>query len=257
MVSPTAVNETVSIDWLMFPKASFMLAYNSIPTTYEGDGVCGICFDESARSLPKETLKNGWILDIAAAEILSSRGVDVGLESIGARVRGAEERFLDENLYILARDTETYDVRLKQGAQVLSEIQTAEGCVPASYRYENADGNRFLVLNFNTRSKKNHLLKHYARGKQIAESVAWLSGEKLPAYSYGNPNLYIQAKKGEDGSMAVGLWNFFADSVLTPVVELDLEYSSAEFVNCTGHLDGNRVTLSELPAFGFAFFEVK
>ena len=57
--------------------------------------------------------------------------------------------------------------------------------------------------------------------------------------------------------MSVGLWNFFADSVLAPVVELDRKYSTAEFVNCTGRLEGDRVILSELPAFGFAFFEVK
>ena len=179
------------------------------------------------------------------------------------------EAAVKEALRSAASGAVSYEIKLKKGAEVLSETDTSNGSTlasfvydssnltPASYRYENADGARFLVLNFNTRTGSDHPLRHYARSKQIAENVPWLGGKKLPAYSYGNPNLYIQTKKGEDGAMAVGLWNFFADSVLAPVVELDRKYSTAEFVNCTGRLEGDRVILSELPAFGFAFFEVK
>ena len=73
-----------------------------------------------------------------------------------------------------------------------------------SFRYENSDGNRFLILNVNTRSDRDNVLKHYARSRQYAENVQWLSGNKLPAYVYGNPELYVLCKKDKN-AMAVGL----------------------------------------------------
>ena len=256
MVNPTRVNQTVRIDWLMFPHAAFMLSYNSIPTTYEGEGVTGICFDENARDLPLEALKNGLILDIAAAEILASRGVDTGFSDIGALRDGPSEHYIEEDLHVGLFGSRVYDVRLKEDARVLSELSEQDHCVPISWCYENADGNRFLVLNVNTRTEGDNILKHYARGKQIVQWIPWLSGKSLPAYSYGNPNLYLQAKKDANG-MAVGLWNFFADPITHPIVELDEEYASVEAINCTATLEGNRVILGELPAFGIAAFEVK
>ena len=57
--------------------------------------------------------------------------------------------------------------------------------------------------------------------------------------------------------MAVGLWNIFADKVLDPVTILDKAYKSIEFANCSGRIEGNKVYLSDIEAFGFAFFEVK
>ena len=57
--------------------------------------------------------------------------------------------------------------------------------------------------------------------------------------------------------MAVGLWNFFADTAIDPVVELDGEYSGIEFLNTNGKLDKNKVYLSDIPPFGFVGFEVK
>ena len=255
MVMPTAVNDSVKIENLFFSKAARTLAYNTVPTVYEGEGVTGIVFDENARNLDLGALKNGLILDIAAAEILTARGVDVGLEQIGEATSGAKEHFLNPDNFISSIGATVYDVRLKAGAEVLSTMDTPKGTVPVSYRYENADGHRFLVLNINTRSEKDNLLKHYARSRQYADIVPWLGGKRLPAYSYGNPALYLQCKKGQ-GSMAVGLWNFHADPIFEPVVQLDEEYASISFVNCSGRLEGSRVYLSELPAFGIAFFEV-
>ena len=63
--------------------------------------------------------------------------------------------------------------------------------------------------------------------------------------------------KEKDGARAVGLWNFFADLIIEPVIKLDREFSSIRFINCNGTLDKDTVTLSTLPAFGFAAFEVK
>lgn len=257
MVMPTAVNESVDIEDLFFSKAARTLAYNTVPTVYEGDGVGGIVFDENARNLPLETLKNGLIIDIAAAEILMKRGVDVGIETIGAKSEsGKFERFLKDGNHILTAGIPVYDIALKQGAEVLSDTQTAKGVLPMSYRYENAEGNRFLVLNVNTRTGNTRVLNHYARGKQYAENIPWLSGRNLPAYAYGHPALYVLCKKDEN-SMAVGLWNFFADPAMEPIVELDEEYGEIEFLNTQGKKDGHQVHLSDIPPFGFAGFLVK
>ncbi|MBQ1183337.1 MAG: hypothetical protein IIX60_02690 [Clostridia bacterium] len=257
MVMPTKVNKWVDLQNLFFSRASRSLVSNSIPTVYEGDGVCGIVFDENARNMPLSAVKNGLILDIAAAEILTERGVDVGLEKIGDVItQGIQEHYLNEDNYVSAQGGVAYDITVKDSAEILSDAETHNGKVPLSYRYENADGNRFLVLNINARCEGSGMLKHYARGRQYANNIEWLSGKKLPAYVYGNPSLYVQSKKDEN-AMAVGLWNFFADIAVNPVVHLDKEYSEIEFINCSGELKGDKVHLSDIPAFGFVGFEVK
>lgn len=256
MVMPTKINKDVNIEHLFFSKAARTLAYNSLPTTYEGEGICGIVFDENARNLPLDALKNGTILDIGAAEILTERGIDVGIESFGEATRGECERFCDNNNHILANETTVYDVKLNASAEILSDINTPKGVLPMSYRYENANGNRFYVLNVNTRSPNDSVLKHYARSRQYAEQIPWLSGRKLPAYVYGSPALYMQCKQG-DGALVVGLWNFFADTVFSPAVQLNKEYTSIKCINCEGCIDGDRAFLSDIPPFGFVAFEVK
>lgn len=257
MVVPTKVNSYVDIDKLFFSKAARMLACNTIPTVYEGNGVCGIVFDENARNMPLSALKNGLILDIAAAEILIERGIDVGIEKIGEMVcNGREEHFIQNNNHISSSGIGVYDIKLKDSSEVLSDIQTSKGIIPMSYRYENSNGDRFLVLNVNTRFGNENVLKHYERSRQCWEHIPWLSGNKLPAYVYGNPSLYIQCKKNND-AMAVGLWNFFADTAIEPKVELDKEYKEITFINCNGRLEGDKVVLTDIEPFGFVGFEVK
>ncbi|MBO5788949.1 MAG: hypothetical protein J6R42_03275 [Clostridia bacterium] len=255
MEMPTKVNKTVDIEHLFFSRAARTLAYNTIPTVYEGEGICGIVFDENARTLPLDALKHGLILDIAAAEILTQRGVDVGLERIGEATTGKSEHFRFDDNHILANGAVVYDIVLNASAEVLSDMDTPKGVVPVSYRYENPDGHRFLVLNINTRSDADNLLKHYQRSLQYAQTIKWLSGKALPAYLYGNPALYIQCKESAS-SLSVGLWNFFADEVIAPVVQLDKAYTSLSCMNCNGRIDGDRVILSDIQPFGFVAFEV-
>ena len=94
------------------------------------------------------------------------------------------------------------------------------------------------------------LLRHYANAELISESAEWLSGHRLPACCIGNPNLYMQCAEDEK-SMVIGLWNFFEDEALDPVVRLDREYASAKFFGGTGRLCGDRVELDDIPPFGF------
>lgn len=257
MKMPTTVNDTVQIEYLFFSKASRILSHLAIPSVFEGDGVCGICFDENARSLPLSALDHGMILDIAAAQILTERGVDVGLLSIGKGTSsGTIERYLYNNNHTFTRNVTVYDVKLKEGAEILSDMETDFGTLPISYRYENEKGQRFLILNYNTRNGDPHFQYHYERGKQIAENIPYLSGKKLPAFTSGHPHLYMQCKKGEDGKCAVGLWNFFADEAENVEIILDKEYKNLRLIGAKGTLLGNKITLDLIPPFGFAAVEV-
>ena len=149
----------------------------------------------------------------------------------------------------------TYDVELDEKAEVLSEGYYFSNRYILSYRYENAKGHRFLVLNVNTRQNATSMLSHYARGRQIADNIPWLSGNKLPAYVYGHPSLYMQCKENEK-AMAVGLWNFFADIAIDPVAKLDKAYKDIKFINCSGKLENDKVYLSDIAPFAFAGFVV-
>lgn len=256
MVMPTRVHNQVNIQELFFSKAARTLANNTVPTVYQGEGVCGIVFDENARNLPLSALKNGLILDIAAAEILTGRGVDVGIQAFGKPVSdGGAEHFLNNGNHIAALGATVYEIQLCPGARVLSDMETSTGVLPVSYCYQNSEGNRFLVLNIDTRSDRENLLKHYERSRQYAEVIPWLSGRKLPAYVYGHPGLYLQCRFGP-GALAVGLWNFHPDIALEPVVELEECYTQIRLINCTGRLEGDRVYLQDIPAFGFAAIEL-
>lgn len=265
----TAVNKTADLEYLFQSKAARTLAHNTIPSVYEGEGVCGIVFDENARSLPLSALKNGLIIDIAAAEILMERGVDVGVKKIGGELKGNIERNLktDNRIYHYSTPVTVFDNEFNENAIILSVLETEKGHVPLSYLYENADGNRFLVFNVNsrpngegkyrnTRFGPENVFRNYERSRQIAEFAEYASGKKLPAYLYGCPEMYIQCKEA-DGKLAVGLWNFFADEAFDFTVQLAEEYSSVKFLRCKGELLGDTVKIDSIPAYGFAFFEVE
>ena len=269
LVAETAVNKTVEWECQFHSKAARTLAHNTIPIVYEGEGVCGMVFDENARALPLSALSKGLILDLAAAEILTQRGIDVGIQKIGKEFSGNIERFLDTNNKIshFTGPITVFDNEYQENVEVLSVLETEKGEIPLSYRYENKDGNRFLVFNINsrpngegkyrnTRFGPESVLRNYARSKQIADAAEWLSGQKLPAYLYGCPEMYIQCKE-KDGALAVGLWNFFADIAVEPKVQLGESYSKIKFAGCNGTLSENTVTLTDIPAFGFAFFMVE
>ena len=79
--------------------------------------------------------------------------------------------------------------------------------------------------------------------------------KKLPAYVYGCPSLYLQCKQNEN-SLAIGLWNFFADAAINPEVELGDTYTNIRFINCDGALLGNKVRLSDIAPFSFVGLEL-
>jgi hypothetical protein len=91
----------------------------------------------------------------------------------------------------------------------------------------------------------------------LLDGYSWLGGKPLAATCTGHPDLYLMVKTDAD-SMAIGLWNYFADKIHQPEIELSEIYSSAEFINCEGKLDGNKVIISStLYAYEFCFVCLK
>ena len=74
--------------------AGKLLADASIPTVYEGPGICGAAFGENVKQVPKEAFAGGLIVDRRGAELLEEMGVSVGL---GEKGENAPETFFHEN----------------------------------------------------------------------------------------------------------------------------------------------------------------
>ncbi len=256
-LSEAVFTEEESIDNMFFSLAARTLSYNTIPTVYEGKGITGAAFGENARHLSEDAFGKGLILDIKAAVILKEKGIDTGISRCGEKtVSGAFEIFSDNGNRISAMAANIYNITLCDAAEILSFTEKDGKAIPMSYFYENDKGQKFLVLNVIPDINNPNILRHYERNRQYRESIYRLSGERLPAEIGGHPALYIQCKKGESG-LAVGLWNFFADTVYEPEIILDGDYTEIEFINCTGSLSGNTVKLSDIAPFGFAGFAVK
>ena len=254
---PDGTKDGRALEREFFSIASRALGCNAIPSVFEGSGVCGMAFGENARYLDEKALSGGLIIDGAAAKLLTKRGIDVGIEAEGGAESCGDEYFVDSKEYIsLYGAVPIYRHKFSENIKVMSYC--LDSGTPVTYFYENKAGQKFFVLNFTVDfDAKPVCYRHYARSKQISDAVKILSGKSLPAYCYGNPDLYLQAKESEEGALAVGLWNFHADDIISPTVELGKEYKEIKFLGCSGTLEGNRVILSDIPPFGFAAFEVK
>lgn len=243
---------------LFFDYAIKMLSDNSIPTIFEGNDGVGIAFGENARHLPEDALNNGLILDIRAAKILMEKGIDVGIASIGEKTLNNLLYFpeFDDVVVTEYGEDSAYDIKVKDSAEVIVYSENDGKRFVDAYHYENANGQRFLVYAFDGSFTSAARHRNYYTQLQLCSSIEWLSKKKMAVKCLGNPDLYIIAKENEKG-LGIGLWNIFADEILKPVIELGSEYSSAEFVNCSGELNGNKITLSEISPFGFAFIHLK
>lgn len=150
-----------------------ILAANSIPTSFIENDYPVFIAGENAKYIEPDILKNGAIIDITAARILTESGIDTGLISC------CEEWF--EGEYYPDRDAKfrntkgvvTYRAECSPDAKILSTYNTGS---PSSYLYENSDSIKFLVLAFDIyRSKFTpDFANNYYRQQQITESVHWL-----------------------------------------------------------------------------------
>lgn len=267
---PVFYNMHKAREWVVPPHKSATAAYelggiktygniiskNSIPSCAENDEYPIAVANEYARNMPLEKLKNGAILDVSAAKILSERGVDTGLISCKL-AHGIAEEYYPEFFDSVNNfgDTEFNEIVCSDKAEVLSVLHPSG--TPGSYRYENADGIRFIVFasEFFYSPENANYFNNYFRQEQLISEIEWACGNKLPAVSKKHPNLYMLTAKNEN-STSVLLVNNFLDDVVRPTVTLDKAYSSIKCVNCTAELKDDKVFLSTIPPYGFAAFEV-
>lgn len=243
-----------------------------IPTTYDGDGVCSAVFGENAKYIPKEALKNGAILDAVSAKILFERGIDVGIEKIkDFSLKTVRVEFFDEEKVCIEERCRLLDADYKE--EIIGESFTAKngagqhlsfgfeserGAV-TSYRYQNADGQKFLVLCFSLEetNHKSVLKCSYERQARLIDGIEWISGKKLPAVTYKHPGLYLVCKRKGD-CLIVGVFNCFADYAKDLKVRLDGEYKKITPIVGDAKLEKDTVTiLGKLSAFDYAVFAVE
>jgi hypothetical protein len=244
------------------PASAKFLCDNSIPMQYTEPDVT-VIFGENARHAPAEMLACGAILDAPAAHILTQRGFDVGLQSFGEAVSVRSVYFPEKDEECFFRMVTPfngkgfYRLEAKPSAETVSEYRGEKGSVFA-YRYENKDGQRFLVYPFEAKVVRDipMLFRNYYTQAQLVREFAHIRRKPLDAHLPGSPDVYLMTKKDATG-MAVGVWNFFRDDIHTPTILLGEKWSSAEFVNCTGTLSDNRLVLSDLDPFGMAFILLK
>ena len=259
------------------PAAS-LLSKCSVPTAFEPTDYPAAVFGENARGIDRAVLKNGAILDAVSARILSDAGIDTGILSY-ERVSPACEYFIGErdgtvnvdtgaNLGMRAKpsakahsvylcNTESADIsgRAAGGEDIASDELCSYPL--ASYSYKNEAGERFLVLGADLylSNDTQNLTRSFYREAQIKR---WIEegGKRLPVLALGAPSLYAYtARKG--GSLCVLLVNAFADEIPEMKIKLDGEYSAIEFINGSGELKKDEVTVSEIPPYGYAVFELK
>lgn len=245
-----------------FASAGLLLEGCSIPTVYGEEGLCNAAFGEHARALTPAELGCGLLLDATAAQILTERGFDVGLRGTQQAKNGACGMIYAadgiEKSCVWNGEGQYLITALAPTAKVVLYALVDGKKLPYAYRYENAEGKRFFVLLSHMQSHRpdSGMLRGYRLQAALTEGVEWVAEQKLPAKSPGNPGLYLLTAKGQE-SLSVALFNCFADEILEPVIELDGVYASVEFVNCSGHLEGERVHLdAPLPAYSYAFFRV-
>ena len=243
--------------------AGIMLQNCGIPTFYgEGDADAVAVFGESARHIPLDMIKDGAIVDGVAAAILTERGVDVGFVGSPVPVTHTVSFIKTETeatVSVYNGKAKFISAPISEKAKVVASIALGEE-LPVAYRYENADGQKFTVFTFDSETvdRKSGLLRGFAIEKILLDGIAEIaakSGKKLSAHCPAAPELYTICARSE-GRLSVGLFNCYADDVLDPVIELDRVYSKARFVGCEGRLEGDKLFLSDLPAYKFAAIEL-
>ncbi len=240
-----------------FSSAACMLSMQAIPTVHEGRGICGIAFGEGARMLDEEALAGGMIVDVPAALLLQQRGVDVGLRSAKALWAEYSEQFAEVAVTQYGVNG-TYAMEVAEDATVLSRFQGDEGEHIATYLYENAAGQRFMVYGFSGDDVRytSTTFRNYCRGRQIVDALPWLCGKSLPAACPGHPYLYCLCKQREN-RVAVAYVNCHPDAIYDATVQLSAVPVNWRFVHCTGEVQGDKVLLHHVPAYGFAAIELE
>ena len=238
----------------MYYKSISMGVACSLPMTYEGEDV-GVLFGENARHISKEQLRQGCILDIKAAQILTERGIDVGVARFEKLAPARPQSFTDlpmeyypaEKEYIrLELGVSLYQADKRPGAKVLTYIDVVGQRHDGVFIYENAEGMRFLVFPFDAAEaiKKPGWFTSYARRRQLIKQLAWL-GKPLAAYVEGNYPYHYSMVKENETEIAIGIWNLFEDSMENVQIRFNVPIATegTTFINGSGSVDGQTVCL--------------
>jgi len=247
-------NQTGPVRGEMYYKSISAGVACSLPMAYEGEDV-GVLFGENARHITKEQLRQGCILDIRAAQILTERGIDVGIGRIEKLPPARPNSFTDlpmeyfpeENEYIrLELGVSLYHTDKKPGVKVLTYIDVVGQRYEGVFTYENAEGMRFLIFPFDAAEavKKPGWFTSYARRRQLIEQLEWL-GQPLAAYVEGNYPYHYSIVKEDAQEIVIGIWNLFEDSMENVRVRVNIPFDpqTVSFINGTGYADGQYVCL--------------
>ncbi len=248
-VEPYFINKKAS-----YSQAAEALACNSIPTVYSGLGNAGIVFWESARHLPEEAFSRPMILDIAAAKILSEKGMDVGISSFGEFFKPNKMLFPDgERVALVNKKASSVKIEVSAEARICGTFED-EGV--ASFSYKNQAGRSFLVFNFHSGICVGDFWRNYRFPRTIVDFCT-RNNAALPVYAFGNPDLYVLCK--DDGIYRnIGAWNCSADEVNEAVLHLDRDVVEIECLNCNAKIiDGRTIQVEHLAAYSFAFIRAK
>ncbi len=247
-----SINENSNWAFNRVGESNRFVSALGLPIAFEGE-YPAIVFGENARDLTEQDLRYGAILDVSAAKILKTRGIDTGLCGLqkSQDVIGTEF-FCEENIHVTSAQPIFYDLTVSNGAEVLTYLEGDQKHIGA-YRYENANKQRFLVYSFEGNKTDKQIFEMYARQREVVRQCSWLCGKKLPASCTGNPETYMICKKTIK-SLVVGFWNLFADDIPLAEIELDRKYSSIKFVLGQGDLSGEKVILKNVAPYSFVCF---
>ncbi len=256
-------------DGLVFDymSSAHLLTTSCLPITYEEDAAAKVVFGESARHIPESDLYGGVIVDAEAAQILTERGIDVGIEKID----DSSER-QDGFHYCLYEYYKNYDetVRLeyddisyitpKEGTRILTEIDNGNEKRDFVFDYINQKGQGFLVLPFcakNTKDKMGYF-RCYLRRKVILDSLERIGAKALEAYPDGNYTMLYPMVKRNENEISIGLWNLSPDKVKNAKLKTNVKYEEIEFINCNGRVcDDGLVIESCIYPYEFAAVKIK
>ncbi len=236
---------------------------NAIPVRYTGkDNTC-VVFGECARFIDPADYKQGIILDLPAALILQQRGFDVGLKACVAETAWSETFAPDEIVGIgeAIRSGTMYRIETAEGACVLSEFVFQDKTkAPSCYRYDAADGTKYLVYAFDGNSAptmESPIYCSYYRQQQLVDAIRAMGGS-VPVVNYKNPNLYAVAKSNGD-SLSVWLANINADTVYAPEFELEDAYTRCDVIGGSAHIEDRKLVFdTNIPAYecvGFRLYK--
>lgn len=244
---------------LFLPASERLMCAASLPITYERDGSASVVFGGAAEEIDDYYRSVPLILDAKAALILAQKGIDTGFLSC-ERFCGAGSESFGRITVAVNQGAGIYKIKPRDGAKVLSFFNAGGESIPSAYLYENASGQRMLVYAFDSSvvDSAGVLFHSYSRQEQLLDALEWLNGKKIDASLTRRPGAYLMCKRSGD-SLAVGIWNFYPDYIINPVIDLSRSYSKIKFIGETsGTISGDRVTLTaDIPPYSFAGFEVR